>query len=121
MSEEAKASNFDAQYPIDIDRPIKFEIEKGETVAQVLSRLKAALPFTLRFEMIAPRSQTPHSDLTDSELPALGGATTARKVFRHLVQSLPSGWKITALPGYVIMYKNDPRKIPSGNVVAAST
>jgi hypothetical protein len=115
-----KAQNFDAQYPIDIDRPIEFEIENGETIALALSRLKGSLPFTLRFEMIAPRSRTPHSDLTDSKLPALRGVTTARKIFQHLVQPLPRGWKITALPGYVIMYKNDPRKIPSGSVVAAS-
>ena len=115
-----KASNFDAQYPIDIDRPLEFEIERGETVAQALSRLKTSLPYTLRFEMIAPRSRTPHADLTDAELLKFGGATTARRIFQHLVQALPSGWNITVLPGYVIMYKNDPRNIPSGSVVAAS-
>lgn len=116
-----KAGNFDALFPIDIDRPVDIQIENGISVAEALSKLKVAVPYTLRFEMDAPRSRTPHKDLNDTGLSAFPGPTTVRQILNHIVGSLPVGWKATALPGYIIMYKDDPRIFPSGTVVAASS
>lgn len=115
-----KPANFDARFPIDIDRQINFSISEGETAAFVLAKLKSLLPYTLRYQMSAPRSRKPHFDLERTIPGTLKGEVSAKRILEHIVAALPPGWKATKLPGYVIMYKNDRRKFPSGSVIATS-
>ncbi|WP_245461280.1 GIY-YIG nuclease family protein [Rhizobium sp. WSM1325] len=42
--------NFDAKFPIDIDREMAFAIDQNETAASALARLKDALPYTFRYQ-----------------------------------------------------------------------
>lgn len=117
---KVKPSNFDAQFPIDLDRPLDFRLDDGETAADVLLRLKASLPYTLRYETAGGYSRKAHADLEAAALKELTGPLTARSVLQHIATHLPTGWHITALPGYIIMYKDDRRQFPSGSVVALS-
>ena len=115
-----KPDHFDAKFPIDLDRVSNFEICARETAAMALQRLKAIVPYLLRYENAGGNWRQPHPDLAAGILSPLAGEVTARSALQHIVQHLPSGWHITALPGYVIMYKNDTRKFPSGTVIALS-
>ena len=117
---QVKPTNFDAQFPINIDLPIDFRFIDGETVAAALTRLKSTVPYTLRFQGQGGKSRQPHPDLTQSLVKGLASCQTTRQVLLQLANSLPSGWHITALPGYIIMYKNDNRKFPSGSQIATS-
>ena len=115
-----KSDHFDAKFPIDLDRPLDFEVREGDTAATALQRLKAALPYLFRYEKAGANGRKPHPDLATSLIPSLSGVLSARSALQYIVRHLPSGWQVTALPGYVIMYKNDNRKFPSGTVVAVS-
>jgi len=115
-----KASNYDAVFPIDIDREMAFAIEDGETASSALSRMKEALPYTLRYEMKADSSRDSHPDMEATMLSALGGPMSARAAIKHIVSALPAKWQATALPGYIILYKEAPRDYPQADVVAVS-
>ena len=101
---------FDAQFPISIDIPGKY-VPRGEfVVAQVLARLKAALPYTFRYETLrsalghAQRGQ-PHKDLETSKvhLPE-DCALTVRQILQLVLMVLP-GWQATQFVSHVIFYK----------------
>lgn len=111
--------NFDALYPIDIDRELAFAIEGGETATSAAARLKDALPYTFRYQGGdgGGRSRNPHPDFEAASLAALAGPVTARVAIRHIVDALPAGWQATALPGYVILYK-ETRDYPQSEIVA---
>ncbi|MBB3963682.1 GIY-YIG nuclease family protein [Rhizobium metallidurans] len=112
--------NYDAKFPIDIDREVAYAIDAGEMAADALARLKEALPYTFRFESKGGRSRKPHPDTELTPLAALTGPVTPREAIRHIVASLPKGWQATALPGYIIMYREAPRTYPHGEVIAVS-
>lgn len=115
-----RPNNYDALFPIDIDRAMGFGIVDGEPAASALARLKETLPYTLRYQGRDARSRKPHGDLETSTLDPLGGPVTARSALRHIVSALPPGWQATALPGYVIVYKEAPREYPRAEIVAVS-
>lgn len=104
--------NYDAQYPIDVDRELAFAIDVGETVSSALARLKDALPYTFRY-------QRAHEDFDGTTLTGLNGPLTPRSAIRHIVEPLPRGWQATALPGYIILYRED-REYPQAEVIAVS-
>lgn len=104
--------NYDARFPIDIDREMAFAIDIGETPASALVRLKDALPYTFRY-------QRSHADFEITKLAALSGPLTPRSAIRHIVEALPQGWQATALPGYIILYKEH-RDYPQAEVIALS-
>lgn len=110
--------NFDAQFPIDIDREIAFAIDEGETPASALARLKDALPYTLRYQGKGSGSRKPHMDLETATLPSLKGPVRVRDAIAHIVTVLPSRWQATALPGYIILYREAPREYPQATVIA---
>ncbi|MGB0695753.1 MAG: GIY-YIG nuclease family protein [Rhodospirillaceae bacterium] len=112
-----KDSNFDALYPIDIDREITWTGPDGGPVSVVLGALKEHLPYTLRFEGARGRSRQPHPDLAVAEMPAFAGPVTVRSLMAGVVSVLPSGWQATALLGYVILYK-ERWDYPQGAVIA---
>jgi hypothetical protein len=113
------SSNYDAQFPIDIDRELAFAIASDETAATALARLKEALPYTLRYQGKGGGSRKPHPDFESTLLPSLRGPSTPRASIVHIVKALPGGWQATALPGYIILYKED-RAYPNAEIIAAA-
>lgn len=111
--------NYDAQFPIDIDRELAFAIDAEETAASALARLKEALPYTFRYQGSGGRNRKPHDEFDKTLLSALSGPLTPRSAIRHVVTALPSGWQATALPGYIILYKEE-RDYPQAEVIAVS-
>ncbi|MBZ9672419.1 GIY-YIG nuclease family protein [Mesorhizobium sp. B2-1-8] len=109
---KVKPKNYDAKFPIDIDRQMAFAIDHGETASSALARLKEALPYTFRFQKM-------DSDFDATKLAALSGPLTPRSAIRHIVDPLPQGWQATALPGYIILYK-EKRDYPQAEVIAVS-
>ncbi len=103
-----KDEHFDARYPIDIDRVLAEPPPSTDTAAAILSALKNALPYTLRYENAGGRSRQPHSDLvaTAVTLPQ-GTPITARGVISAVVPQLPPGWQAVRFPSHVILYKDN--------------
>jgi hypothetical protein len=115
-----KPTNFDALYPIDIDREVGFAPEQGSTVADTLAALKDALPFTLRYQGKDGKPRSPHPDLAATTTPPCKPPFTVRRIIGAMVSALPPGWQATALPGYVILYKECRADYPLAEVIARS-
>lgn len=91
-----------------------------KTAASALARLKEALPYTFRYQAKGSGSRKPHADMELTTLSALSGPITPRKAIQHIVHALPIGWQATALPGYIILYKEAFREYPQAEVIATS-
>ncbi|MBX5111981.1 GIY-YIG nuclease family protein [Rhizobium lentis] len=117
---ELKAAGFDAVYPIDLDHPVDINCEGGVPAARVLDALRAELPYTLRAEGEPGKVRKPHPDLVNSIVPpfAVKPATT-REVTLAVLSVLPAGWQATALPGRIIMYREQ-RDYSAGVVIGRS-
>ncbi len=101
-----KDTHFDLLYAINIDVPIGVsEVVGNFPVSDVLTRLKAALPYTLRFQNAGGRSKKPHADLLSTRINVPGGMNTTRDILRLVQIALGMEWQITILPGYIIVYK----------------
>lgn len=118
---ELKAAGFDAQYPIDLDHPIDIETEGGVPAARVLDALRAELPYTLRAEGEAGRIRRPHPELANSIVQTFEvKPRTTREVIASVLDALPSGWQATALPGRIILYREN-REYSAGTVIGRSS
>lgn len=108
-----REGHFDRMYPIDIDRPIAFDVPGVATAAEVLALLRNCLPYTFRFETDRQGSRRPHQDLELAPVSLTEGVPfSARIVTEQVVSHLPSGWRASKLPGRIILYKNDDRLFP---------
>ncbi|MEV7621758.1 GIY-YIG nuclease family protein [Actinoplanes sp. NPDC089786] len=97
-----KAKHFDALFPIDLSYHLNLRVT-GWSAADLLERLKRDLPYLLRYDTTtANRALLKRARV---ELP--DGKVTAREALASIIAALPSGWQATALPGYVILYKED--------------
>ena len=116
-----KPKHFDAQFPIDIDRPLDAEFPSEGSAAELLKALKRAVPYLIRFETISQHSRTAHADLESTRV-ALSAADlqSPATAIAGVIAKLPAGWHATMLPSHVIIYKNDDRKFPSGRRLATS-
>ena len=95
---------FDAMYPIRSDWPCIW-VKAGEhTAYDLLKSLKGGLPYLLRFETAAPKSQKPHPDQLTAKVKVPGEGMTARDLLSLVARKLP-GWQATAFPGHLILYK----------------
>jgi hypothetical protein len=101
-----KPEGFDANYPIDIDRQLDIEWSENPTAAEVVTRLKVALPYTLRYQ-VRPKSRVIHDDFTDAQVTLPATQQTVRTLVEAVIQALPKGWQATALPSRVILYKEN--------------
>ncbi|GAA6154981.1 hypothetical protein NBRC116588_04540 [Pyruvatibacter sp. HU-CL02332] len=101
-----KDNHYDWQFPINIDEEIDFELEPGGSVEDALSRLRLALPYVLRYET-QEGGRAAHSELQQATLDPSAGTTSCRLIVEQALSKLPSGWQATALPGYVIIYRED--------------
>lgn len=101
-----KEGHFDKLYPIDLDIEVEIEApSSGLAVADVLSQLKDTLAYTIRFENSGGRSKAPHPDLTGTRVRLASLRGTVRQMLTQVKSALGPTWQITALPGYVIIYK----------------
>jgi hypothetical protein len=103
------ARHFDALFPINLDWPCAKLAPGTMTVAECIRQLKGELPYVFRYQTKKPRSRTPHPDQEASSVTVPRSGLPARSVFPLVAAALPNQWLITALPGYVIMYKERPR------------
>ncbi|MDR7302258.1 Eco29kI family restriction endonuclease [Haloactinomyces albus] len=100
-----KAKHFDALYPADLDLTIQ-SLEPGlYPIKKYLQAVKDELPFNLRF----PREKKPYiqEDGSQPSVEVPERALPARELIRMAIEALPEGWQATALPGYVILYRED--------------
>lgn len=97
-----KPDHFDALYPIDLGWPCRVPTTIP-AVGDVLKWLSQTLPYTFRYEAARARKQPKEYSLT---CPTPGSVEmTADELFSIIAEILPRPWQITALPGYVIMYR----------------
>lgn len=116
-----KPDHFDARYPIETRLPLDLDLPASAMAAEILRRLKRALPYLLRFELAGASRSKAHEDLeTTRILIDPTSPLTAESIIAQVVRQLPAGWRATALPSHTIMYKNDARKFPSGREIARS-
>lgn len=97
-----KRDHWDVLYPIDLDFVVPGLTPGPHPVNEILPVIKHGLPYGFRFE----NQWAKHPDYLASSMTVPAGNLTATQVFDLLVSSLPTGWRVIALPGYVIMYKN---------------
>lgn len=114
-----KKDHFDTMYPIDLELEVTIEMENNTiTVADLFKQMKKQLDYNIRFQSRGG-GRKPHQDLEDAEVTLPSKSGTVLSYLKIAKRELGTNWKITALPGYVIAYKNDTRKIPSGTTIEA--
>lgn len=118
--DKSTPGRFDSEFPIDIDRPLEIDIAGEASAAIVMGRLKAALPYTLRFESAKKGGRQPHEELVDTIVTMTGAATTARTALQELTVQLPPGWQATALSALLILYREANDDYPGATILARS-
>lgn len=111
-------THFDTQYPANLEYVVPIPVG-SYAVGDLLMRLKSALPYVFRYQDARKRPSDQPPDYWHNFLMVEAEELTARRLFERLAESLP-GWQITALPGYVVMYKES-RDYPAARQVFAST
>jgi hypothetical protein len=108
-----RADHFDVQFPANLNVTVP-SIEPGVyTVRDVILKVKRSLPYVFRFQdRYAHLSDYQSAVTIPQDRPA-----TADHLFTAIVDALPVGWQIVALPGYVVMYKNHPTQYQSARKV----
>lgn len=112
---------FDAQHPINIDLPTELIQPGVMTAAAAVTALKAALPYTLRYETLrnergrAQRGQ-PHSDLLATSVTIPTGPHTVRGLMQLIRAALGTEWQATAFVSHVILYR-ERRDYQHGEVI----
>jgi hypothetical protein len=100
-----KPGIFDSTFQIDIDIPFNPQLVTGTiSVADALNRLKRIVPYVVRFERVKT-GKAPHDDLLAASITICNGIDTPRKLLEEVKKAIGADWQITALPGYVIIYK----------------
>ena len=115
-----KADHWDTQYPILLDQCFVNLVPGTHNISDVMRDLKAGLPFILRYERPGRGRNSFHPDFEQTSLVISKNRMTTREVLHAVMAALPSGWHATALPSHIIVYKNDNRRFPSGQLVAQS-
>lgn len=102
-----KATNFDAMYPLDINRTVEIDLAPNSTVSaeEAILAIQKAVPWKLRRQNLGGRSRKPHADLANTrvKLPSTKGSPWA--LLGQIVNQLPAHWQATALKSHVILYK----------------
>lgn len=116
----SKPGSFDSQFPIDIDLPLEMTLEGTMSAAEVATKLKSALPYTLRFQSAGKGSRKPHPELVNTIVTMTAAANTPRTALVELTNQLPTGWQTTMLSALLILYKENKDDYPSATVLARS-
>ncbi|MEO7193707.1 MAG: hypothetical protein ABIZ05_02635 [Pseudonocardiaceae bacterium] len=94
------ADHFDALYPINLDAMV--ELAPGVwRVDELLAEVKGKLPYNLRYERATIASRQDQQALIHADSPTL----SVRQLAGLILGALPVGWQLTALPGYLILYR----------------
>lgn len=94
--------HFDQIYPANLDWVIDGLTPGGQTLFDLLKKVKDSLPYTFRFSR-----EKEHQALYQETTVALNTTSaTADELFRVISGALPAPWRVVALPGYVILYPN---------------
>ncbi|WSH00294.1 GIY-YIG nuclease family protein [Rhizobium ruizarguesonis] len=118
---ELKATGFDAVYPIDLDHPVDIKSDGGVPAARVLDALRAELPYTLRVQGELGKSRRPHPELVNNLVPDfLVKPNSTRTVLNSVLAALPPGWQATALPGRIVLYREN-RDYSAGVIIGRSS
>ncbi|RBH55808.1 MULTISPECIES: GIY-YIG nuclease family protein [Pseudomonas] len=116
-----KEGHFDSLYPIDLDFEVEIvQLEGDHSAAGILKQLKDQLAYTVRFQNRGGKSKRPHLDLEGASVRLCSKRDSVRNILRQVKGALGSDWQITALPGYVIIYKEG-KHYPHGEVIQATT
>lgn len=115
---KVRSTNFDALYPIDLDRPLEIDFSQDTNAGQVVARLKQALPYTFRYQTEAGRR--PAAELVETTVAISGEHRTTRDLLVDLVSQLPPGWQATAFLHQVILYREVIDDYPDAQVLARS-
>ena len=110
-SSHVSEDHFDRQYPIQLDWPCATIATGTRRVSELLVELKAALPFLLRYERTAQAEE--EYEVSTVAVPSDG--MPAEALLELIAAALPDH-QITALPGYVIVYREE-RDYPSGRII----
>lgn len=103
-SSEVKPTHFDALYPADISHRCDQITAGSYTVGELLTKLKRSVPWVFRYEAATEKSANQPPEYQGS-VAVPTDAPTAEEAFETVISALPTGWQITMLPGYAIMYK----------------
>ncbi|GAA2112639.1 GIY-YIG nuclease family protein [Actinomadura alba] len=100
-----KSNHFDLEYPIDLSLKASGIKPGRQSLYAVLQAIKSGISFNFRYQRSATfkkrQIDVPTSDMTVDE------------AFRLVAGHLETGWKISALVGWSIMYKDNDRSYPS--------
>lgn len=100
---------FDDRFPIDVDYPIEIPDLRGSPIYECLKGLSSIIPYFVRYQKQSENDtgNIPHPDLYNiaSNLPV--GMTTAKEFVRSVMSHAPAGWQSFALPGRIIVYKDN--------------
>lgn len=103
---ELRKGHFDASYPIDVD--FCTEVPAGETTAaRLVLLMKNQLPYLLRYERIDP----------DVTLTVPESRMTTRKLLKLIASRLEGDWQATALPGRILLYKEQNKAYPGAEML----
>ncbi|MEX1179751.1 MAG: GIY-YIG nuclease family protein [Cucumibacter sp.] len=106
--ESQDPAKFDLQYSVDIDREVAFLPAGEHPLMSALLALKNELPYLLRYDTGEEGTwRTGHVDMIDKMIVVPQRVLTTRLVLTLILDSLPEGWQVSALPGRVILYKED--------------
>lgn len=98
-----KESHFDCQYPANLDYEIP-DLTVGEsTLDELLKKTKEGLPYTFRHA----RGTDARKIYSNTSVTITPETRTADDVFQLISSSLPSPWRVVALPGYAILYPKE--------------
>lgn len=115
-----KDKNFDAKYPIDIDRELQGDFSGERAAGSLALLLKDSLPYTFRVEPKVKRSRTPHDLLMQTTVTIPPEAKTTRAIVISLTKQLPPGWQATAFRSHVILYQERVDNYPDAEILARS-
>jgi hypothetical protein len=116
----SRPGTFDSEFPIDIDRPLGIDLSGTRSAGEVLARIKAILPYTLRFQSASKGSRKPHAELEATTVTMTANANTPRAALIELTTQLPSGWQATALSALIILYREYKDNYPNAVVLSKS-
>lgn len=95
--DDQAAAKFDLDYPIDANRPIP-DIDKSRIICRtLLDKLAIHVPYTFRYEKDNP-------DLLNTTIDIQQDGMIMCDVLQCVVNTLPTEWQATILPGRVILY-----------------
>lgn len=103
--------HFDRLYPADLEFVCETVTVGRHLVGDVLVLLKRELPYVFRYAGGNRSKSSQPREYWENSIDIPAPRMSAIELFKIIASAMP-GWQITALPGYVIMYK-ERRQFPS--------